>query len=327
MSDLSTTYLGLSLKNPLIAASSRLTGSVEKVIECEKAGAGAIVLKSLFEEQIKADTEHVMESIDTSVHADAYDFFASNSQARFMDEYLDFAEQAVKSVSIPVIASLNCVSTKNWKPFADKLQATGVKALEVNVFIMPSDMGKTGQDIEKQYLDIVRQLKKSLSVPFALKIGPHFSGMADMMHVMIRDGAAGLVLFNRFYRPDIDIKNLKIIPARVLSAAEENALVLHWIALMSGELQGDLCATTGIHDTATVIKQLLAGAKAVQLCSALMRNGVGYITTVLDEIKAWMREKNFKAIKDFNGMLCQEKHEHPEIFERSQYIKALTGMS
>ncbi len=327
MADLKTKYLGIELKNPIIVSSSNLTASADKVVACEKAGAGAIVLKSLFEEQIQADTAKMMDSIDEAQASEFYSFLMKTGNYHYIDEYLTLLQEAKSRVSIPVIASINCVSSGSWIDYAQQLEKLGADALELNVFILPSDVAKLGVDIEKVYLDVCRKVKKKITIPIALKIGPHFSGFANMIRALAEEGADGFVLFNRFYQPDVDIENLRIVPAKELSAPQEMALALRWIALLSGEIEADFAAATGIHDGESVVKQLLVGARAVQLCSILYRNGIDYIQTILKVVTGWMDRHKLASIDSFRGMLCQEESSNPEAYERAQYVKALVGIS
>ena len=327
MADLSTQYLGINLKNPIIVSSSNLTSSVEKVKKCEQAGAGAVVLKSLFEEQIQADTAKMIQGVDESQVSAAYDYLTKSGNYHYMDEYLALLEQAKDELSIPVIASINCVSSGTWIDYAQRFERLGADALELNMFILPANVGKKGEEIEKVYLEVCSKIRKEISIPFSLKLGPHFSGLANMIGMLTEEGVDGFVLFNRFYQPDVDIEVLNIIPAKVFSASQEMALSLRWIALLSGEIKADFAAATGIHDGKSVIKQLLVGARAVQLCSVLYENGVEYMGTILRVLDEWMDRHNYGTVGDFRGMLCQEKSANPEMYERAQYVKALVGIS
>ena len=326
VANLTTTYMGLELRNPVIVASSHLTSTLEQVITCEKAGAGAVVLKSLFEEQIHADSQSMIGDMNASVHTDALDYFRGESEYYYLDEYLKLVQEAKKKVSIPIIASLNCVSAGQWLEYANRFETVGADALELNVFIMPANVDQDGRAIEKIYLDIVKAIKKQVSIPVAVKLGPHFSGLANMLRELTYEGVNGLVLFNRFYRPDVDIEKLEIKAASVLSTPSELHLSLQWIALLSGELKVDFSAATGIHDGAGMVKQLLVGASTVQVCSAFMKNGVEHIQSMLKELEDWMDRHGYKSIEDFQGKLCQENIEQPEVYERNQYIKALVGI-
>ncbi len=327
MADLSTLYMGLKLKNPIIVASSSLTSTLDSVKRCEDAGAGAVVLKSLFEEQITSDTERMIGDMDYNAHTDAYDMFSTAGTDYYMNEYLGLVEKAKASLSIPVIPSVNCVSSHNWIDYAERFVSVGADALELNVFILPSNPDTDGSVIEEAYFDILRDVKKHIKIPVALKIGYHFSGMANFIRKLSRQGADGLVLFNRFYRIDIDTKNLKLKSAGFISSPGEMALSLQWIALLSGEITSDISAATGIHDGNSIVKQILAGASSVQLCSVLMNEGLDTISEMKQYIESWMNEKNFNTIADFKGILSQKSSTHPESYERSQYIKALVGIS
>ena len=326
MPDFSVSYLGIPMKNPLIVASSKLTAALDQVKQCEDAGAGGVVLKSLFEEQIISDAGSMLNELDRSVHAEAYDYANVMSEEYYLDSYLKLVEDAKAQVDIPVIASLNCVSAGKWLDYAKNFQTVGADALELNVFVIPADAKRSGADHEQLYIDIAREITKRVDLPVSMKIGPHFSGLAHIMHILQDEGVKGLVLFNRFYRPDIDVEKMKIIPAKIFSVPQEMSLILQWIALMSGELKCDLSATTGVSDSNAVVKQLLAGAKTVQLCSTLYQNGLDYMKTMLKGLESWMERHGYAHVEEFRGMLCQEKSENPEAYERSQYIKALVGI-
>jgi dihydroorotate dehydrogenase (fumarate) len=326
MSDLSTRYMGLRLKNPIIISSSRLTYDLEKVKQAEKAGAGAVVLKSLFEEQIVHDTQRMIGEMNFDASTDAYDYLRGSGKDYYLNEYLSLVEEAKKAVCIPVIASINCIGGGQWIEYAERFEKVGADALELNVFIIPADLNTDSATIEDAYLSILKKVKKKVSIPVSLKLGSHFSGMAHVMNKLADAGADGLVLFNRFYKPQIDIDHLTIKPAQIYSVPEEMALTLQWIAILSGKLATDLAANTGIYSGGDVIRQLLAGAKAVEICSAFMKEGIGKVEVFLSEIESWMNKKGFSSIDDFRGKMSQEELEHPEVYERSQYIKAIVGI-
>ncbi len=326
MSDLSTTFMGLMLKNPIIVSSSRLTYDIDKLKACEAAGAGAVVLKSIFEEQIQMESDRMVGDLNFDAYADAYDYFQETSHDYYMNSYLELVEQAKQELSIPVIASVNCVSDGNWIEYAERFQKVGADALELNIFIIPADEETPGDVIEKKYLEILKKVKKKVSIPVALKLGSQFSGMAHMMRSFGKEGADGLVLFNRFYKPDIDIENMRLKAAHVYSVPEEMAFTLQWIAILAGKVKADLAATTGIHSGADIVKQVLAGAHAVEMCSAYMKNGINMIETHLKEVEDWMQRKGYDRLVDFRGLMSQAAVEHPEAYERSQYIKALVGI-
>ena len=327
MVDFSTSYLGLKLKNPIVVSSSNLTSTVEKIAECEANGAGAVVCKSLFEEQIDADSESMLAGVDDTQYSSAQEYLESSSRFHYMDEYFELIEEAKKRVSIPVIGSVNCINVDNWIDYAKRFENVGADALELNVFILPANSDQSGDQIEKIYIEMCKRIDRKIGIPFALKIGPHFSGLANMVKRLESAGVGGFVLFNRFYQPDVDIDRFKVVPAKIFSAPQEMSLALRWIALLSGEMRADFAAATGIHDSRSIIKQLLVGAKVVQLCTTLYQNGLGKINEMLVEIEDWMDRHSFSSIADFNGMLCQESASDPESFERAQYVKALVGIS
>ncbi len=327
MADLSTSYLGLNLKNPIIAASSSLTGNLDNVKKCEDAGAGAVVLKSLFEEQITSDKNRMIGDMNFDAHTDAYDFFNAVGTDYYLDEYLGLVEDAKKSLSVPVIASVNCISPGQWTDYAERFENIGADALELNMFILPSNISTSGDTIEDTYLKILKNVKKNTNIPVSIKIGYHFSGMGNFINRAVKNGANGVVLFNRFYKIDIDIDKIELKSSPIISEPSEIHLALQWIALMAGEVPADFSAATGVHDAEGVIKHLLAGASSVQLCSTLLKNGVGRITDILRGLEEWMDKKEYGKISDFNGILSQENSSHPEAYERSQFIKSVVGLS
>lgn len=327
MADLTTQYMGLSLKNPVIAASSRITGTVEGVLKCEDAGAGAVVLKSLFEEQILFDSKKMMEGADTEVYTDAFDFMSGMSQNYYIDQYLTLLEEAKKRASVPIIASINCVSSGVWIDYARRLETMGADALELNMFVLPSEASARAEDIEKVYLDTAKKITSALSIPVSMKIGPHFSALAGMVDTLGRQGIRGVVLFNRFFRPDIDIESMKFTAGEIFSDPKESVIPLQWIALLYGQVHTDLAASTGVHDYSAVVKNLLAGARAVQVCSALFQKGTEFIGELVSGLEDWMGRHDYASVCDMVGLLSQEKVDNPAVWERSQYIKALTGIS
>ncbi len=327
MADLTTSYLGLSLKNPVIASSSSLTSSLDGVKSCEDAGAGAVVLKSLFEEQITIDKNRMIGGMNFDAYTDAYDYFNSASEDYYLDEYLGLVEDARESLDIPVIASVNCVSPGQWIEYAERFENIGADALELNIFVLPSNIGTTGTAIEENYFEILKNVKKNINIPVAVKIGYHFSGMGNFINKISNLGADGIVLFNRFYKLDIDIENLSLKSSPLMSEPGEIYLALQWIALMAGEVSADFSAATGVHDTEGVIKHLLAGAKSAQLCSTLLKNGVNRIGEITGGLESWMDRKGYSKISDFNGILSQENSSHPESYERSQFIRSVVGVS
>lgn len=322
--NLSTKYMGLELKNPLIVASSSLTSEIDKIVNLEEKGAGAIVLKSLFEEQIVADTEKMIESVDTDIHAEAFDWFSRSTQQHLMDEYLKLVAAAVKRVSIPVIASINCTTDGKWIEYAKMFEKVGAHALELNVFVQPHDLKMTSTEIEKIYVSIMEKMKKEMGIPVAMKISSHFTGLTNVVNSISKAGADGIVLFNRYFRVDIDIENLKVVTASMHSCSNESQIPLKWIALLAGKINSDLSATTGIYDYEDVVKQILAGASSVQLCSTIYKNGPEIITEIISGMEKWMEKHNFSSIDDFKGKLSAENEEAS--FRRAQYIKTLANI-
>ncbi len=326
MADLSTTYLGLKLRNPIIVGSSGLTNSINKIKDLEAQGAGAVVLKSLFEEEIAREFEQVMREIVTRGYkADEYEYYDQQIRSDRLAAHTEFIAQAKKAVSIPVIASVNCMYAHEWTAFARELQAAGADALELNMFFLPSDLNRSGAEHEQLYFDLVKKIKAQVSIPVALKIGYHFSNLALMIRQLCETGIDGLVLFNRFYTPDFDIDHFKVVSRNVLSTPAELGLSLRWVAMMSGRVRCDLCASTGVHDGTAVIKQLLAGAKAVQVVSVLYQNGTKYIGTMLNELDAWMTRNGFFGLEQFVGKMSQAASENPAALERTQFMKYAGG--
>jgi len=323
MANLSTVYMGIELKNPLIVASSDLTGNIEGIKKCEEAGAGAVVLKSLFEEQIETETDELIDNSWLTGHTEAFEYVRGMSMANGPDIYLDLISKAKKETSIPIIASLNCISPKWWIDYAKQLETSGADALELNISLLPSNLERSSEEIEHVYIDILEGVLEEINLPVAVKIGPYFTSMAKIFNDLSKKGARGLVLFNRFYQLDIDIENLKLIGGNPLSSPNEISNSLRWIALLSDRITCDFAATTGIYSGKDVIKQILAGAKAVEICSTLYKNGIDHIKKILEGIEGWMDKNNYKNIDEFRGKLSKKESEKPELYDRLQYINAL----
>ena len=319
MVDLKTTYLGLNLKNPIIAGSCGKTGSVASIKAIEAHGAAAVVLKSLFEEQILEEVASYSDKEKTHPETDEYMIYYVKHNT--VNNYLNLVRDAKKAVSIPVIASINCVSSTEWVAFAHKVEEAGADALEINIFIMPSDARLDGRQIEKIYFDVIRNIQDRITIPFALKIGYYFSGLANMIVELSKTGVAGLVLFNRFWSPDIDLENLKVISSRVFSSPDEISLPLRWIGMLSEEAECDLVASTGIHDGYDVVKTLLAGAKAVEIATTLYQNGISQIEVMLAQLTDWMKTHHFRAVNDFRGRLSRKDARGALIYERAQFMR------
>lgn len=329
MASLITHYMGLELRNPIIVGSSGLTSSLENVKELEKNGAGAVVLKSLFEEQIRYEINKTMNqasSSSESYYPEAQDYISNYSRAFHIDNYLKLISDCKKAVSIPVIASINCVTADEWTSFSKRIEAVGADALELNIFILPADPNFSGEQNEKVYFDIIDQVKKQVSIPIALKISYHFSGLAKTALKLSWAGAKGMVLFNRFYSPDINVDNLKVIPSYVFSTPDEISISLRWVAMLSDRLYCDIAASTGVHDGKGLVKQLLAGAKAVQIASTLYKNGFERIGEMLQYLEGWMEKHGYKTTSDFIGQLSLKKAENPAAWERVQFMKHFAGI-
>ncbi len=326
MVDLSTEYMGFTLTSPLIVASSGLVNTSEGVRRCADAGASAVVLKSLFEEQIQAETKDLEEHSWILGHPEAFEYVRGAGMSLGPRQYLKLIEEAKRTVSVPVIASLNCISPKWWASYAKQIVTAGADGLELNISVMPSDPDRSSEEIENLYFKILEEVKSRIEIPIAVKIGPYFTSVARMARELSRRGASALVLFNRFYQLDIDIEKLELSPGYRFSSPDEMSLPLRWIALLSGRISCDLAASTGVHDGTDVIKQLLAGASVVQLCSTLYVNGIEHIGKILQQIQVWMKKHGFESIKQIRGELSQTESDRPELYERLQYIKALVGI-
>lgn len=327
MPNLTTTYLGLKLKNPIIVGSSGLTKTVDGIKKLENHGAGAIVLKSLFEEQIRHEINSLVQQNETpSIYPEAEDYIKSYTQEHKIAEYLDLVKNAKKSVSIPVIASINCMSSSEWTSFGRRIQDSGADALELNIFVMSSSPYKNSEQNEQVYFDVISEIKKHVTIPVSIKISYHFSAMAHTIQKLSWTGIQGMVLFNRFFSPDIDIDKYQVTASNIYSAPSDISIPLRWIALLSSRVEIDLAASTGIHDGTGAIKMLLAGAKAVQVCSTLYKNGVEHLEQILKEIESWMASHQYKTIDDFRGKMALNKVENPGAYERVQFMKHLAGI-
>jgi dihydroorotate dehydrogenase (fumarate) len=320
--DLSTKYLGLKLRNPVIVGSSGLTDSAEKIADLEKSGAGAVVLKSIFEEEISMEYEQVLNEEAPSPYKDDYlDYFDYKIKEQNLSQYIKLISEAKKKVNIPIIASINCNSSHEWTYFAKKIEEAGADALELNIFILPSTMEKSIDDIDQAYLEIINNVKNIINIPLAIKISYYFSNLGRAIKVLSKTGVQGIVLFNRFYSPDIDLDKMEIVSTNVLSTPKELSTSLRWIGIMANRVKCDLAASTGVHDGKAVAKQLLAGADAVQLVSTLYKNGPEYLQTIIKDLESWMMEKGFDSINDFRGKLSQEEYLNPALYERVQFMK------
>ena len=326
MLDLTTKYAGLTLRNPIVVGSSDLTDSVKNISKLEQAGAGAVVLGSIFEEEIALEYDTVLESLEAQGrNVIDYDRYEYQIRAQNLDAVIELIAKAKQAVSIPIIASINCVYSHEWTLFAKVIEKAGADALELNMFFLPSDMNRNSQQTEELYFKVIRQLQQEVSIPIIVKMSYYFSSLSQMIRKLSETGIGGVVLFNRFYSPDFDIETLKVVTANVLSSPEEFPISLRWVALSSGRIQCDIAASTGIHDSTAMIKQLLAGAQVVQVVSALYRNGPNYIATMLSELQDWMKRKGFDRIEDFRGKLSQDQSGDPSLYERVQFMKFFRG--
>lgn len=319
--------MGLPLRSPVIVGSSGLTKSLKNLEEMDARGAGAVVLKSLFEEQIKVEVRKVFSYEDAqSAYTEAEDYIRNYAREQTLDEYLNLIQEAKSKLSIPVIASINCTSSREWPAFAKNIEKAGADALELNVFVLPSSVDSDGKSYEKIYFEIVEKVKKEVNIPVSLKLSSYFSGFANMVKKLSWTGVKGIVLFNRFFNPDIDLDEMRIKAAHLYSDPEEISFSLRWIAILSGQLQTDLCASTGVHDGKGVVKQLLAGAKAVQVCSTLYKNGLSQLDPIHQELKTWMETHNYQKIDDFRGKMSQKMSQNPAAFMRVQFMKHFAGI-
>lgn len=326
MADLTTKYLGLSLKNPLIVGSSGLTDSVEMIKRIEESGAAAVVLKSIFEEEILLEADITLDAaVKDGFTAEAFDYYDYKIKNDNLTKYISLIKDVKAAVSIPVIASINCTSSHEWPYFAKKIAAAGPDALELNIFSLPTKLNKTASENEQVYYDVVEKLKKEIDIPLALKISYYSSNLGAQILKLSEAGINGLVLFNRSFSPDFNIDNFTVTTSNVLSKAEELPISLRWVAIMSDRVNCDIAASTGVHDGEALIKQLLAGATAVQVVSALYEKGVGYIKTILEELEKWMEKHDFNTIDDFRGKMSQSKSEDPALYERVQFMKYFRG--
>ena len=319
--NLTTSYLGLKLKNPIVVGSSTFTGTVDGIVKCAKAGAGAVVLKSLFEEQILSDIkkeEGYTDIYTSNVDADLYmkTFLRGNEIAI----YTNLIREAKKAVDIPIIASINCADKGEWMSFAKELQNAGADALELNIAVSPFDKDVASKVIEDEVVNIFNEVKKTVSIPVSVKLGDHFTNISNLAFRLSMAGAAGLVLFNRFYNPTIDIENMKVVPGSALSVEEENGNTLRWISLLAAQgIPCCLSASTGVHSAEDVVRQILAGASSVQVCSVLYRKGIDFIANMLEGMEKWMTKHNLNSISDFKGK-CSASAD-VKVFERLQYLR------
>jgi dihydroorotate dehydrogenase (fumarate) len=327
MPNLETNFMGLTLRNPLIAASSGLTGTLEQIVQLEKSGIGAVVIKSLFEEQISNETNFLLhQNMQQNGNPEASAYIAGYTRENSLQHHLELIRSSKAAVTIPVIASINCFSGEEWVKYASEFENAGADGIEVNAFILPAERRSTSADIEFRYLDILTEIRKRVKIPVAMKIGSNFTNLVSMVDRLKANGASAVVLFNRFYEPDIDIETLTFGTAPIYSSQLEIYRTMRWMGILSGKVKNiDLVASTGIHDGAAVVKMLLTGATAVQLCSTLYLNGLSQTDHLLKYLGDFMKKKGYHAVSDFRGSMNYSAFPNHAIYERAQFMKYFSG--
>jgi len=334
--DLTTTYMGMELKSPIIAGSSGMTGSVDQVKKLADNGAGAVVLKSIFEEEVMNEYADFIKTARVRYGDPQYfDYDGQRSPIEYYDyvlreenlkKYIELVEASKAAVAIPVMASINCFFySVEWLSYAVNLEKAGADGLELNMFFPPTDFEHSREEKEALYFKIAKQVTQAVSIPVALKISPYFTDLGPMIQRLSKTGIKGIVLFNRFFSPDFDLDKLEVKPSFVFSTPSDLALSLRWVAVMANKVDCHLAASTGVHDAAAVIKQLLAGAQAVQVASCLYKNGPKYIREMLDGVEAWMTGRRYRTLSDFRGKLSQERSADPAVYERAQFMRYFGG--
>ena len=327
--DFRTKYMGLSLRSPIVVSACPLSEELGNIVQMEDAGAGAVVLFSLFEEQIRREQDRLVsiQMTTTNVFAEGLDYFPSMDEyAVGVEEYLELIRAAKERVDIPIIASLNGITPEGWIDYARLMEEAGADGLEINVFYIPADVLQDGRAVEHRYLDIVEMVRRTVRIPIAVKLNPYFSAIGHMAQSLAGAGADALVLFNRFYQPDFDITQLRVLHNLQYSEPNEIRLPLLWTSVLSGRVSAYLAATTGVQSAREVIKYLLAGADVVMTASALYKHGIPYLRTMHDELSGWMRDMHFASVNGFRGVLSQRNVHDPVAFERANYIRILEGV-
>lgn len=326
MIDLSTKYMGLTLRSPLIAGSSGLTDSLEKVVEMERNGIGAVVLKSLFEEQINNEVAH-LEMGSAYGERSAFDYISNYAKGHSVNKYLELIKSCKRETSIPIIASVNCVSASDWIEFASQIEKAGADAIELNMFSLPSDVKVSSLQHEELYFKIVEEIKKRVTIPISVKISYYFSSLAKFAVEMSWRKIGSIVMFNRFFSPDIDIDKMVVNPADIFSTPDEIYMPLRWTAILKGKVQCDISATTGVHDAEGLVKLLLAGANTVQIASVLYKKGIGSISEINQGLHDWMEKHDYSNIEQFRGKLSLSQTEDASAYERVQFMKHFAKIS
>lgn len=329
--NLTTTYLGLTLRSPLVpSAAAPLTEDIDQIKRMEDAGAGAVVLHSLFEEQLvheKFELHHHL-TYGTESFAESLTYFPEPDEFHVGPElYLDHIRKAKESVAIPIIASLNGYTPGGWVEYAQLMQQAGADAIELNVYYVPTDFNLTGAEVEQNYIDILRDVKSEVTIPVSIKLSPYFSNFANMAKRLDDAGADGLVLFNRFYQPDIDLDNLEVYPHLILSSPQDSRLPMRWIAILYSRIGADLAATSGVQKGQDALKMLMAGAKITQICSVLLRHGIEHIQVIEQGMLHWMEEHEYESVQQMQGSMSQRYCPDSSAFERAQYMKAIQSFT
>lgn len=327
MTQLITHYLGLELKSPIIVSSCGLTNSVADIRNAELNGAGAVVLKSLFEEEIVAQLSKDMSKMysENFLYPETMEFYENMDVDDALTSYLKLITDCKKETTIPIIASINCITSYNWPYFAKSLQDAGADAIELNVFTLPSNLTASAGDNESVLFDALTKVKAEVTIPVSVKISHYFSNLGQVIQQLSQRGADGVVLFNRFYSPDIDIENMEIVSSHIFSHEHDYTLPLQWVGLMSGRVDCDLSASTGVHSGSSVIKMILAGAASVQVASSVYKNGMTHIGLMLKELIDWMERNHYQSINEFKGSLSQVNAVNPAGYERLQFMKHFAG--
>jgi dihydroorotate dehydrogenase (fumarate) len=330
MIDLSTNYLGLKLSSPLVVSASPLSRDIDGICRMEEAGAAAVVLYSLFEEQLRQEEMdlHYHLSAGSESFPESLTYFPQPSEFHTGPEgYLKHIRKAKAAVDVPIIASLNGSTLGGWTQFAGEIERAGADAIECNIYFIPTDPNLSAAEVEKTYVDIVRAVKSTVTIPVAAKLSPYFSNLTNVAHRLEEAGADGLVLFNRFYQPDIDLEELEIRPSVRLSSEQALRLPLTWIGILYGKVKASLAATSGVHTAGDVVKLLLVGANVTMLCSSLVRNGINHLRHVERELRDWLEEHEYQSVEQMQGSMSQLKCPDPSAFERAQYMRAVKGMT
>jgi dihydroorotate dehydrogenase (fumarate) len=328
MIDFSTTYMGLKLKNPIVASSSGLTNSLKDIISLEASGVSAVVIKSLFEEEIIMEAEDNMNRMQSSgfIYPETMEYFNFDEIEDPVANFLKLISDSKKAVSIPIIASINCVSAEKWPEFAKRIQEAGADGIELNIFALPTDFDRSAEETDKFYFDVIERVTKLVTIPVGVKISYYNTSLGSFIKRLSETPIKSVVLFNRFYSPDFDIHNFEFTSSNVFSNPAELALPLRWIAIMADRVSCDLAASTGVHDGKSVIKVLLAGASIAQIASTLYKNGFGQVQIMLNQLEIWMKEQEYTSINDFKGKMSQSKTYNPAAFDRVQFMKFFREM-